>query len=180
MSKSMDRLEWLPETADVLTAITLYLKEAYGRTVPTHILALLPAADCDVADWLMSDVVERDPANAPLSVVRSFALRLGNSQYPHMKLRLSRPPRDKVFLFSIDSHDAFLRALPESPDYEPLEQLKRHNASVAADITAAWNKAGLPTHANYLRQKIGQTRQLHDTGLPSDIPPESSSRPPLT
>ena len=180
MSKSMDRLEWLPETADVLTAIRLYLEKAYGQNMPAHILAQIPAADCDIADWLMSDAVERDPADAPLSVVRSFALRLGNSQYPHMKLRLSRPPKDKVFLFSVDNHDAFLHALPESPDYEPLEQLKRHNASVAAVITAAWNQAGLPTHANYLRQKIGQTRQLHDTCLSSDMPPESPSRPPLT
>ena len=102
----------------------------------------------------MSSSFERDPSHAPLPAVRSFALRLGNSLYPHMKLRISRPPNAEIYLFSVDAHDVFLLVPPESPDYQPLQELKKHNAVVASAIHAAWDEAGLPTERNYLRQRI--------------------------
>jgi hypothetical protein len=100
----------------------------------------------------------RDAADAPVDGVRSFSLRLGNANYPHMKLRLSRPPKDNVFLFSVDAHDAFLHAPPGSADYGALEELKRRNSQMAAAITALWDENGLPTERNYLRLKIDQAR----------------------
>jgi hypothetical protein len=107
----------------------------------------------------MGDAAQRDPADAPLEGVRSFSLRLGNANYPHMKLRLSRPPKDNVFLFSVDAHDAFLHAPPGSGDYGTLEELKRQNSRMTAAITALWDENGLPTERNYLRLKIDQARQ---------------------
>ena len=89
----------------------------------------------------------------------NFAIRLGNSAYPHMKLRLSRPPADPDYLFLVDSHDGFLTAPPDSADRAALEQLKRHNAALAETIAAAWTQAGLPTERNYLRRKIRQARE---------------------
>ena len=149
----------LPTGEQVRRAVGLYLDHAYGGEVPQGEKRLIPADGFDPPAWLMSGVVERDPANAPLANVRSFALRLGNCVYPNMKLRLSRPPNDPVYVFSVDSHDVFLTAAANSPDYAALEELKRANAAMASAITAAWDAAGLLTDKNYLRQKIQQAKE---------------------
>ncbi len=149
----------LPSARDLRRAVLAYLDRAYGGSCPATVQRLIPPEGCDVRKWLMSEAVERDPADAPLHAIRSFALRLGNAQYPHMKLRLSRPPRDGEYLFSVDAHDAFLHAPPSSPDHKMLEDLKRHNAAIAAAINSAWDAAGLLTERNYLRRKIQQAKE---------------------
>jgi len=154
------RSDAIPSADQIRQAVELYLARAYeGGPIPQAAERRLPPAQFDPAEWLMGEAAERDPADAPIGAVRSFVLRLGNTQYPHMKLRISRPPRDPVFLFSVDSHDAFLKAAPDSPDFEALEALKQHNASLVAAIAGDWDAAGLPTERNYLRQKIQQARQ---------------------
>ena len=120
---------------------------------------VIPPDGFDPAEWLMSDLVERTPPDTPAESVRSFALRLGNSSYPHMKLRLSRPPKEDGFVFSVDSHDAFLAAAAGSPDSKALEQLKSHNAEIAKLISRAWDSAGLPTQQGYLRRKLRQAKR---------------------
>jgi hypothetical protein len=144
----------LPSSGQIRQAIGLYLDLAFGRPVPPAALRFLPPESFNVPDWLMSDLVERDPASAGLAGVRSFALRIGNAMYPHMKLRLSRPPNDAIYLFSVDSHDGFLCVSPDSPDCKPLEQLKAYNAEVCSKIMKAWSEHHLPTERDYLRAKI--------------------------
>lgn len=148
----------LPSCHEIRRAVEIYLEQAYGLEIPPRAGAFLPPCDIDPAQWLMSDITERDPSHAPLQAVRSFALRIGNAVYPHMKLRLSRPPKDPVFLFTVDSHDAILSAPAATPDYVLIEELKRHNAELANRIAAAWDHEGLPTERNYLRQKIRQAK----------------------
>lgn len=149
----------LPSADDIQRAIDLYLRHAYGGVAGDHVASLLPADGFEPAEFLMSSKVERNPSDAPLEQVRSFTLRLGNAGYPHMKLRLSRPPRGDLLLFSVDSHDAFLHAPPGSPDHAALEELKKHNAAVAKKITEAWDAAGLLTEQNYLRRHIAEARR---------------------
>lgn len=138
-------------------AIELYLRHAYDP-LPAAVGRFVPPERFDPAAWLMTDVSERDPQDAPLAGVRSFALRMGNRAYPHMKLRLSRPPNAGGFLFTVDCHDAFLKAPSGGPDAEALEQLKALNARIAQSIRESWDAAGLPTETNYLQQKIRQAR----------------------
>ena len=155
----------LPPCEQILRAVDLYLEQAYATPRP-DINSQRPRVDADdeaIAEFLMSRAIERDPGNAPLDQVRSFALRLGNEQYPHMKLRLSRPPRSEQFVFSVDAHDAFLHAPVDSLDYEPLEALKRYNAALADTITTAWESAALLTERSYLRQKIQEARERKAT-----------------
>ena len=140
----------------------LYLERAYVGAPAASAEALMPPEEMDLGRWLMGQGVERDPSDAPLEQVRSFMLRLGNDLYPHMKLRLSRPPRSMLFVFSVDSQDAFLHAPPGSRDYEPLEELKRHNAALAESIQAAWDSENMPTERQYLRQKLQEARQARD------------------
>ncbi len=149
----------LPSTREIEQAVNIYVMRAYRGEVSPAARGLMPPADFDPAAWLMGAGIERDPADAPLEQVRSFAIRLGNEQYPHMKLRLSRPPGADLFVFSVDAHDAFLHAPPGSPDYDALEQLQRYNMALSDSILSAWDAAGLPTERNYLRRKIEQAKQ---------------------
>jgi len=149
----------LPAPEQIRRAIELYLQHAYEGAAPEAAERFLPPAGFVPREWLMSDVAERAPDGAPLEDVRSFALRIGNAIYPHMKLRICRPPKDSQFLFTVDSHDAVLQAPPESPDYEPLQELKRHNAAVADAVVRAWEDADLPTERQYLRSRIRRAKQ---------------------
>jgi len=158
MPASPDNSTRLPSASEIRRAVELYVAHAYGDAVPPAVRKLLPGASFDPAKWLMGECAERDPSDAPLGGVRSFALRLGNAGYPNMKLRLSRPPRERLFVLSVDSHDAFLRAPPGTRDQRELEALKRKNAEIAAAIHAAWDSAGLLTDRTYLRGKIREAK----------------------
>jgi hypothetical protein len=152
----------LPPAGQIRLAVELYLRRAYSGDSLPQAPRLVPPEDFDPAAWLMADPVERDPADAPLEQIRSFVLRLGNDFYPHMKLRISRPPRSPEFVFSVDSHDVFLHAPPGSPDYDALEDLKKRNAALAELITASWEAQSLPTERTYLRGKLQQAREAKD------------------
>src|SRR6056297_3438942 len=143
----------LPSENDLRQAVKIYLNKAYSQDPPEDTSRFLPPAGANIAAWL-EDVAEPEPKNVPIDEVRSLALRIGNEVYPHMKLRLSRPPRENFFIFLVDAHDAFLHADPDSPDYAALEELKAHNAKLAGEIQSEWARAGLPTEHNYLREKI--------------------------
>jgi hypothetical protein len=158
MPARRDKPVRLPSAEEIRRAIEIYLAHAYPSGPPAATQRLLPPASFDPARWLMGDCTERDPADAPLAGVRSFAMRLGNAGYPHMKLRLSRPPREQVFVLSVDSHDGFLRAASGSSDGRRLEALKRSNAGIAAAVQAAWDAAGLLTERAYLRRKIREKK----------------------
>ncbi|MFG0284322.1 MAG: hypothetical protein ACF8R7_07855 [Phycisphaerales bacterium JB039] len=148
----------LPSADVVQRAIAIYLDAAYPSPAPAEVTARLPEAPIDVARWLGGDAVEREPPGAGLAEARSFAVRLGNSVYPHMKLRMARPPRHDGLVFSVDAHDQFLAARAEA-EAGPLEQMKRHNAEIARVIHEHWERAGVPTERSYLRAKVAQARR---------------------
>ena len=148
----------LPAASDISRAIDIYLEVAYEGQASTATASVKPSADGDPRVWLMSDRLERDPPDAPLGGVRSFALRLGNKFYPHMKLRLSHPPKELAYLFTVDSHDSFLHAADGSGEEEALEEMKRRNARITERIMWLWERAGLETERTYLRRKIREAR----------------------
>ena len=148
----------LPTSEQLRQAVELFLREAHpSGSVSAE--RFRPPETFKPAQWLMSDLTERDPQDASLASVRSFVFRIGNDHYPHMKLRLSRPPNDLSFLFSVDCHDAFLHAPAGSGDEDALAELKVHNAKIADAICKAWDADDLPTERAYLRKKIEQARQ---------------------
>ena len=149
----------LPPAAALGDAIDIYLARAYPDGAGGEVCGKFTVPDDgELARWLIETVGEPEPADADIAAVRSIALRLGNAFYPNMKLRLTRPPGNELFLLMVDSHDVMLTARPGSPDHQALEELKTVNAALVADITAAWDLAALPTERNYLRDKIRQAR----------------------
>lgn len=150
----------LPPPRALRQAIQIYLQNAYAGSPPPAALRFLPSGDdFDAAAFLMGELVERSPAEAPLALVRTFDLRLGNGEYSHMKLRIAILGEPPGYIFSVDSHDLFLKIKPGDPDYEALEELKKVNGAIAARITAAWEAAGHHTERTFLREKIRQARK---------------------
>ena len=119
----------------------------------------MPPEDADPAEWLMGELVERTEPDAPIERVRFFSLRIGNSLYPHMKLRLTRVGDPVACVLTVDSHDAMLHAPPDTADFAELESLKRHNAAVASAIGDAMDAAGLPSERNFLREQIRRAKR---------------------
>ena len=146
----------LPTAREIARAVDIFLEVAYEADPPPATERFRIRPDCDPAAWLMSDVTERSPVEEPIEQVRSFAMRIGNALYPNMKLRLSRPPNDRLFIFTVDAHDAMLKAASGTVDHDELEDLKRHNAQLSGQINVAWEQAGLLTEHDYLRQRIRQ------------------------
>jgi hypothetical protein len=160
----------LPSLAILREAVQIYLDAAYPAGAPAAAVSRLPAwligdnthvEPDEVAVWLGSDAVERDPHGASPSDARAISIRLGNSAYPHMKLRMARPPRTDALLFSVDSHDGFLTARAEA-DAAPLEELKRHNAELARAIQSRWADAGIPTEIGWLRSKVAEAQRRRE------------------
>jgi len=162
VNSNRTRLSGLPSAENIRRAVELYLEHAFPVGAGAAAQKFIPPQGFDPSDWLMSGIIEREPADERFEEVHSFALRIGNMVYPHMKLRLTRPPNEQRYILLVDTHDAFLHADAGSSDAAGLEQLKEHNATVAAAINAAWDRAGLPTEHNYLRWKIAQARAGRD------------------
>ncbi|MFW6154863.1 MAG: hypothetical protein ACOC95_06560 [Planctomycetota bacterium] len=144
-----------PDIDELRSAVSGYLKAAYGEAPPASLLQrFLPPAGAPVATWLMGEQIERDPADVPFEQVRSFALRLGNPGYPHMKLRLTRTDGGTAYVFSVDAHDMILHAPPGSPDAAALDALKKENARIAQRIVRRWHDEHVRTEHDRLRNMI--------------------------
>jgi hypothetical protein len=121
------------------------------------------------------DLLERDPANS----VPSYALRLGQPLYPHMKLVIEPAPGGGTtgqYLIRVDAHDRHLHAPPGSPDATWLQSIRNSNKDLTERVEAAWSQAGLPTFKDYLRQQL-QARKSSAAPPPPAVPPASPPKP---
>ena len=100
----------------------------------------------------------------------SYALRLGQPLYPHMKLVLDPIPESAAaalhkrcqgydFLLRVDAHDRHLHAAPGSPDAAWLAGIRQSNKEIGERIEADWAAAGLPTFKEFLREQLAARRQ---------------------
>lgn len=96
---------------------------------------------------------------------RRYVIRLGNTHYPFMKLVIQEYLLGGEFFFSVDTHDN-LAVDPSNPDYAEWRSLKRRNRELKIAIEAAWDQAGLPTHADLqaLMEKLAREEQLEAVG----------------
>ena len=166
MAASSDNWRPLPDVGQLREAVGIFLAHAYPQGPPAAAERFMPTEDADPRRWLMGELVERKEPDAPLERVRSFSLRIGNSLYPHMKLRLTRVGDPGACVMTVDSHDAMLHAPPESDDFAELESLKRHNAAVALAIVEAMDAAGLPTDRSFLRERIRHAKRSRPNSPP--------------
>lgn len=134
----------LPET--VASAIRLYQEIAYGtqsraRRAPD--LSAMSGKDTEgVLALFQKEHVEPVPGHP---CVR-YSLRLGNRNYPFMKLVLQEHLVAGEYFFAVDTHDQ-MEIKPDYPDYESWMAVRRFNRDLKQRIEEAFDRNGLDTAA---------------------------------
>ena len=158
-----------PEPADVMRAVDTYLRFAYdvppattapAAAEPIPVSPLLPVTVRSQlavlrnwkGDFYHSPAVASDRQEPP----RRYTLRLGNRNYPHMKLAIELSPDGKRFLFRVDTHDGHCLPPPAAPEYGPFLLLMEENQKMAQAIESAWAGENLPTFKTYLREDLAR------------------------
>jgi hypothetical protein len=155
---------------DVLRqAIAVYLEIAYpsGQAPEAVRRRLEWPSDSDASTLLTRAPFERAGKEGS-SGAGIFALRLGNTRYPHMKLQIQPWPNAAGFLLSVNTHDQVLSIDPNSADAPAFRQLQAENQRLKESIEQAWDQAGLPTFLRYLREYIASR---------ADAPADAEPRP---
>lgn len=88
---------------------------------------------------------ERVEAPSGFSCLR-YSMRLGNRNYPFMKLLLQEHLLAGELFFAVDTHDD-MEIKPEFPDYEAWMALRRFNRDLKRRIEAQFEAEGLDTAA---------------------------------
>jgi hypothetical protein len=92
--------------------------------------------------------------------VNTLLARLGCCHYPHLKLqaKLIDQARGGIWLFSVDTHDAFSKTCflppPGHPDAAAWKQIQAQNVALKERIEAAWEQAGVATFNGLLRRDL--------------------------
>jgi hypothetical protein len=140
---------------DLRQAVAIYLEQAYpSGEMPQAVRRRLAWPEgVDVAGLLSGPLFERVTQPGQDRVV-TYALRLGNARYPHMKLQVQPWAHPAGFLFSVNTHDQLLAPVPIASEAEAFRALQAENQRVKEAIEAAWDRAGLPIFLRYLRDYI--------------------------
>ena len=134
-------------------AIALYLAAAYSESPPAGGIGYLEAQGIGpdesflqaFSDETRSDRKDRSvPKLETCQVLHRYSLRLGNRNYPFMKLVLQEHLMPGEYYFAIDTHD-LMEILQDFPDYEDWMRLKRFNRSLKAEIEERFKAADVPT-----------------------------------
>jgi hypothetical protein len=94
------------------------------------------------------------PLGTPEGGQRGYALRLGSSSYPHLKLQVVTLD-DGTCVFAVDTHDA-LHLDPNHPEASRWAQIQEANRRLKPTIEHAWEEAGLLTFNSLLRRELAQ------------------------
>ena len=139
---------------DLRRAVAIYLEKAYpSGNIPDVVRRRLAwPEDADVATLLAGPPFERVTQTGQDAL--TYALRLGNARYPHMKLQIQPWPHAAGFLFSVNTHDQLLAPVPNAEDAEAFRALQAENQRIKEAIEMAWDKVGLPIFLRYLRDYI--------------------------
>lgn len=144
--------------AMVQRAIAIYQDHAYGKGVRPRRTVDLPTgggADAVLATF-QKELVETIPGHP----CHRYSLRLGNRNYPFMKLLLQEHLVPGEFFFAVDTHDQ-MEIQPHFPDYEAWMAVRRFNRDLKRRIEASFLEAGLDTCA-VLRQLLTDTCEASD------------------
>lgn len=144
----------LPNAADVMRAIDIYLKSAYPAEPPAAVRGRLKTLNEHQGELLAC----REFVSEPRDTGPRFLLRLGNPFYPHMKLAIEPSPGGDRYLYRADTHDRHICPKPDSPEYAMFSQLMENNQRLAETIEAGWEQSGLPTFKSYLREDLQRRR----------------------
>jgi two-component system, OmpR family, phosphate regulon response regulator PhoB len=141
----------LPEIRQVTfeTAVRTYLEEAWG---PERIEERWPteALIGETAEAIV-DNFEDETRRRGEEGLRRHVLRLGNPDYPHMKLVLQEVLIPGEFFFSVDTHDQ-MELDSSLPGFDAWMAIKVSNMGLKGAIETRWREdPSVPTTADLLR-----------------------------
>jgi CheY-like chemotaxis protein len=132
-------------TADMMQrAIAIYQDLAYGSTGRKHRAIEPPKAGG--AEALLAMFQKEQVETVPGHPCHRYSLRLGNRNYPFMKLLLQEHLVAGEFFFAVDTHDQ-MEIKPDYPDYEAWMAVRRFNRDLKRQIEGRLQDAGLDTCA---------------------------------
>jgi hypothetical protein len=136
-------------------AVDIYMRGAYSDGQPPEVvrrrLEWDPGLD---ADSLLCHPPFERAGKSRSNNTAIYALRLGNSAYPHMKLQVQPWPNQAGFMLSVNTHDQVLSLDPDAEDMPAFRAIQKENQRLKEEIEEAWDRAGLPTFLRYLREYI--------------------------
>lgn len=141
----------LPET--VRQAIALYQEIAYGTASRPRRPAEAAAMDGADLEGVLAAFTKETFEPVPGRPCVRYSLRLGNRNYPFMKLVLQEHLLAGEFFFAVDTHDQ-MEIKPDLPDYEAWMAVRRFNRDLKTRIEQAFDDRGLDT-ASCLRRAAG-------------------------
>ncbi|MHC5211652.1 MAG: response regulator [Planctomycetota bacterium] len=122
-------------------AVAIYQDLVWGADGPAP--PELPGGDEDPIGTALPAFTDETLRSGENATAR-YALRLGNPNYPFMKLVLQEHLVEGEYFLSVDTHDQMFEA--DDPDErQALISLRRANLDIKDAVESAWSDAGLPT-----------------------------------
>jgi len=129
----------------VSRAVAVYVDLAYGGGArPGRLPDLTVPAGSGWEDVLA--LFQREQIEDPGGGTVRYSLRLGNRNYPFMKLVLQEHLVPGEFIFAVDTHDE-MEIRPDYPDYDEWMSVRRFNLGLKRKIEAQLAVEGLHTPA---------------------------------
>lgn len=105
-----------------------------------------------VAEGVLAMFQKEQSETIPGYPCHRYSLRLGNRNYPFMKLLLQEHLVAGEYFFAVDTHDQ-MEIKPDYPDYEQWMAVRRFNRELKRQIEQGFAQAGLDTAAR-MRQLL--------------------------
>ncbi|MFM1872242.1 MAG: hypothetical protein RL398_1664 [Planctomycetota bacterium] len=138
----------------VQEAIAIYQRLAYTANRPAKPLQVPEGAQ---GEALLAGFQREQVESLPGHACCRFSLRLGNRNYPFMKLLLQEHLVPGEFYFGVDTHDQ-MDIKPDYPDYQQWVAVQRFNRELKQRIEAEFAAAGLDTCAVVRRALLAKGR----------------------
>lgn len=146
---------------DVMRAVETYLKLAYeSKPIPVTVRSQLAVLRTWKGEFYRSPAIAADKEEP----VRRYSIRLGNRQYPHMKLAMELAPDGVRYLLRADTHDGHCLPPADDPEHGAFLEVMEENGRIGQAIEAAWAAEGLPTFKTYLREDLARRAQAANGG----------------
>ena len=142
--------------AMVAKAVAIYQDLAYGGTRSSRCIE--PPQDSSL-ETVLALFHREQVENLPGHACCRYSMRLGNRNYPFMKLMLQEHLVAGEYFFGVDTHDQ-MEIGPEFPDYDQWMAVRRFNCELKRRIEAGFEQAGLDTAAVVRRHLIESCGEL--------------------
>jgi len=137
------------EVRHIRRAVEIFLQHGYEEAA---LPPPLPKGfeSCTSVDQILKEFFVDEREDDRGRTMARYTWRLGNSNYPHMKLVVQEYLFRGEFFFGVDSHDE-IDVRPDFPDYEAWTKLKEYNRDLRESIETHWREEKLPTMSDLPR-----------------------------